>query len=329
MRFKVGDAVKVIENKNRFYSKEMKELIGEICTIFRVKKDEYNLVEDDNKWCWGDDMLEPAEEKQPEQVIKDQVQQIAEENERQCKTCKHKSETLTQEPCRSCDEDLLDKWEEKDCDSCKYSNACKYPLGKANKHCLSCFDYDEWKPIMNKMKIILISGKAQHGKDSAANIIKSKLESLGKKVLIAHYGDLVKYTCKTFFNWNGEKDEQGRTLLQRVGTDDIRAKYPNFWVEYVKSILDVFNGEWDYVIIPDTRFLNEIELMKANFDDVTDVCVIRTNFISSLTEEQRKHKSEIALDEHIFDYYLVAEDLGMLERKVDNFIKELEVDKCQ
>lgn len=174
------------------------------------------------------------------------------------------------------------------------------------------------------MKIILLSGKAQSGKDSAANMMKTKLESKGKKVLIVHYGDLVKYTCKTFFGWNGEKDEQGRTLLQEIGTDKIRAKRPNFWVSYIRNILSIFENEWDYVLIPDTRFPNEIDLMKNTFDDVTSVCVVRTNFISPLTEEQRNHKSETALDDRIFDYYLVADNLEKLERKVDVFLKELE-----
>lgn len=175
-----------------------------------------------------------------------------------------------------------------------------------------------------KMKIILVSGKAFSGKDSTANILKEKLENQGKKVLIAHYGDLVKYTCKTFFNWNGEKDEQGRTLLQRVGTDEIRAKYPDFWVEYVKSILNVFIGEWDYVIIPDTRFPNEINVMKNTFKEVVSIRIVRTNFVSPLTEEQRNHRSETALDDYHFDYYFIADDLKQLERKVDNFLKELE-----
>ena len=206
---------------------------------------------------------------------------------------------------------------ERNCDTCKHLDDYF--------DCSQCSDFDEWKAKREKetkMKIILLSGKARSGKDSAANMMKSKLEAKGKKVLIAHYGDLVKYTCKTFFGWNGEKDEQGRTLLQVIGTDRIRAKSPNFWVDYIMDILSIFENEWDYVLIPDTRFPNEIDLMKNTFDDVTSVCVVRTNFISPLTEEQRNHKSETALDDRIFDYYLVADDLEKLERKVDVFLED-------
>ena len=95
------------------------------------------------------------------------------------------------------------------------------------------------------MKVILISGKARHGKDTTAGFLKSALEADDSSVLVAHYGDLVKYVCKTFFGWDGEKDEKGRTLLQKVGTDAIRAKRPDYWVSFISDMMGFFPGEWD------------------------------------------------------------------------------------
>ena len=43
------------------------------------------------------------------------------------------------------------------------------------------------------MNVILISGKSGSGKDQTALIAKEYLEEQGYRVLIAHYGDLVKY----------------------------------------------------------------------------------------------------------------------------------------
>ena len=40
------------------------------------------------------------------------------------------------------------------------------------------------------MKIVCISGKAQHGKDTTAKLLEEILEAQGNRVLIAHYGDL-------------------------------------------------------------------------------------------------------------------------------------------
>ena len=151
------------------------------------------------------------------------------------------------------------------------------------------------------MKIVCISGKAQHGKDTTAKLLEETLEAQGNRVLIAHYGDLVKYVCKTFFGWDGKKDEKGRTLLQRVGTDKIRAVSPDYWVDFIVSILDIFCDEWDYVLIPDTRFPNEYEIYETYGMDAILLRVVRPNFVSPLTEEQQKHASETALDDYQYD----------------------------
>ena len=50
------------------------------------------------------------------------------------------------------------------------------------------------------MKVVCISGKARHGKDTLAGILKNYLEDSGNKVLVAHFGDLVKYICEKFFD---------------------------------------------------------------------------------------------------------------------------------
>ena len=46
------------------------------------------------------------------------------------------------------------------------------------------------------MKVVCISGKAQHGKDTTAGMMKTVLEDMGYSVLIAHYGDLLKYSVQ-------------------------------------------------------------------------------------------------------------------------------------
>ena len=173
------------------------------------------------------------------------------------------------------------------------------------------------------MKIILISGKAQNGKDTSANFIKQELERHGESVMIAHYADLVKYVCQTFFDWDGIKDEYGRHILQYVGTDVVRTKEPDFWVNFLSEILKIFYDEWDFVIIPDTRFPNEISKMRDSFSDVMHLRVRRTNYVSPLTEEQQNHPSETALDNTEPDYWIenngTIEDL---ETKITHFVRE-------
>lgn len=156
-------------------------------------------------------------------------------------------------------------------------------------------------------KIITISGKAESGKDTSAQMLKEQLEDLGYNVLICHYADLLKFICKNFFDWDGQKNEEGRTLLQRVGTEGVRKYNPNYWVEFILEILAFFPDEWDFVLIPDARFPNEINLLKDDNYDVMAVKVVRTDYENHLTEEQRNHPSETALDDYIFDYTLLNE----------------------
>lgn len=174
------------------------------------------------------------------------------------------------------------------------------------------------------MKIILISGKARHGKDTTANFLKSALEADGYSVLVAHYGDLVKYVCKTFFGWNGEKDEHGRTLLQKVGTDAIRTQRPDYWVSFITDIMELFSEEWDYVLIPDCRFPNEVERVKEAGFNTVHLRVVRENFVSPLTAEQQAHPSETALDNTTPDYYIMnSGSLKDLQNTVVELLVEL------
>lgn len=172
------------------------------------------------------------------------------------------------------------------------------------------------------MKVILISGKAQNGKDTAASILHSSLTNDGKKVLITHYADLLKFICKNYFGWDGQKDEKGRQMLQYVGTDVIRVKDPTLWVDFVAKMLKYFHSNWDYVIIPDCRFPNEITVMSDAFDTV-HLRVTREDFESPLTEEQLKHPSETALDNVEPDYYIPNNGtIKDLESTIIKWIKE-------
>lgn len=170
------------------------------------------------------------------------------------------------------------------------------------------------------MQIITISGKARHGKDTIARFLKEAIENDGYTVRIIRYGDLLKHVCKSFFGWNGKKDERGRTLLQSVGTDTVRAKDPDYWVRFVLDFLKFYPEKWDYIIIPDCRFPNEVEAPKKYGFDSLHVRVIRSNFASPLTQEQQLHPSETSLDDFPADVYILNEgDLKDLKKKVFHF----------
>lgn len=173
------------------------------------------------------------------------------------------------------------------------------------------------------MKVIAISGRAQHGKDTIAQMMKKQLDDGENRILITHYADLLKYICKEFLNWNGEKDEDGRRLLQHIGTDTVRRRAPDFWVDFIISILTFFDDRWNYVLIPDVRFPNEVEKLRDCGFDVTHIHVDRPNFDNGLGEELGFHASETEIMNIKPEFYIQNDGtLQDLEEKITDWIKE-------
>lgn len=181
-----------------------------------------------------------------------------------------------------------------------------------------------------KPKIILFSGKAESGKSTSSKMLVKLLEENNERVVIIPYGDYVKNTARLIFGWDGSKDENGRALLQWWGTDVVRKKDPNFWIETVYRLINVAGDLFDYVIIDDARFENEIAFWKETTQFKSEyktftVNVLRLDHENILTEEQRNHPSECSLDGYIFDSNIVASNIEELEigvRKIYNDIKE-------
>ena len=172
--------------------------------------------------------------------------------------------------------------------------------------------------------VICISGKAQNGKDTTATYLYDYLTKKGKKSVIIHYADLLKFICQKYFRWNGVKDDNGRTLLQKVGTDIVRKREPNYWVDFVTGLIKLFKDEWDFVLIPDTRFPNELSCITNANLKLKHIRVTRPNFKSPLSEEQQKHPSETALDNTVADYNLINDStLNDLYKKIEKIGEEL------
>ena len=155
--------------------------------------------------------------------------------------------------------------------------------------------------------VILLSGKAEAGKTTAANILKNIMEKdSGLRIITPSFGNYVKFIASKYYGWDGKKDENGRSLLQKIGTDSVRRKRPDFWVESVINLLDALDYDFDVAIIDDVRFENEISSFYSKTDySVFSMRITRGEHENSLTPEQRKHESEVALDNYsLFDLYI-------------------------
>lgn len=176
------------------------------------------------------------------------------------------------------------------------------------------------------MNFIYICGKARSGKDKTAEILKNLFEEDGKRVLIVHFADYLKSVCKKYFGWNGEKDSYGRSLLQNVGTK-FRNYCKTFWIDNLKEFLKAVQNDYDYVIIPDCRYENEMFCM----DEISDgydasLRIVYDESKNDLSEEQRNHPSERELDGFDVDYEIDNNERTpeALTEKVKRFKKYLE-----
>jgi len=179
---------------------------------------------------------------------------------------------------------------------------------------------------MKPIKAICVSGKAGSGKDTFARMLRHRLENAKESVVTTHFGDAVKMIAKNIYDWDGKKDEDGRALLQFIGTDLVRKQEPDFWAEFVARSIKLLSddGNWDYVLIPDWRFPNEAEVLERFGIDVVTVRVVSTKNRRFMTNAQLDHESENALDGYnAFDYIVINDDLGELHEAVSAIAYEL------
>ena len=182
------------------------------------------------------------------------------------------------------------------------------------------------------MKTILISGKSGSGKDMLAKFLQEELSAAGKRTIITHYGDPVKYFAKEYFGWNGIKDENGRHLLQHLGTELVRSVLPNYWTGVIIGFLDAIepHNQFDVAIVADVRFPNEAEIPFDQLEDVVSIRIERRNADGTpwvnplLTEEQRNHSSETSLDCYAFDYVIHNDEgLELLKESAHTLLVDL------
>lgn len=177
------------------------------------------------------------------------------------------------------------------------------------------------------MKIILISGKAGHGKTTFADFLEEELFLKGEVLRIA-FGDLLKDMCRRYFDWDGKKDEKGRTLLQYVGTELVRERDEDFWTDYVMRFVAVMRP--DFVIVDDWRFIEEIERFSQFFSDITTMRVERYDEYPSvpyrnpaMTQEQLKHSSETELQNYTCKYVITNVGIDSLREAAEALAKEI------
>ncbi len=154
---------------------------------------------------------------------------------------------------------------------------------------------------INKRKptIYLIGGKAKHGKDTFSSFLKEVYESNGKEVIVTQLSKYIKYYAREMTGWNLTEEDKPRELLQQLGTNVIREELgkDDLFINRMIDDIDVYSCFYDAVIVSDVRFKKEINDIKKVHPEAISIRMFRPNFDNGLTEEQKKHKTEIDLDD--------------------------------
>lgn len=113
---------------------------------------------------------------------------------------------------------------------------------------------------------IAFSGKMYSGKTYYARCLKSKLESLGKSVILISFADGLKKIAVEYYGMK-EKD---RKLLQSIGRA-MRSVDENVFVKYTERLITSYHDDIT-IIIDDLRFANEYQMLQTQ-----DFVCIRIN----------------------------------------------------
>lgn len=176
-------------------------------------------------------------------------------------------------------------------------------------------------------RIYLLSGKARHGKDTAAGFLKKFYEDDGKKVIFSRAGKYIKFYAMEMTDWDGTEETKPRELLQKLGTDVIREKLDKveMFIQRQLDDIEIYSYFYDAIIVPDIRLPREIESVKERFDNVVVIKINRINFEKELTDSQQKHKTETAMDNfNDYDYVVTNDTLEQYEKDIYDIYKKEE-----
>lgn len=213
-----------------------------------------------------------------------------------------------------------------ECDD--WDNATQIIPGEEETKIIHSFNEDNYfPPKKSKKLVILLSGKMQSGKNTFSNFL---FESISKKhpelkLIQTSFALHLKNLCKEAFkpltellnyyvetelgmsyyedlltkdeNWYEKKNIITRMILQCVGTEVVRKIDSDYWAKCVLNFIK--ENDYDIVFLTDTRFENEIKIIKNEFNTYT--LRIRKEELELFPNDITSHPSETALDKFQFD----------------------------
>lgn len=176
------------------------------------------------------------------------------------------------------------------------------------------------------MKIILLGGKANSGKDTTAEIIDQYYRDRGLDVVNIQIAFYIKMYAKEIAKWDGDNETKPRQLLQDLGTELIRKQIDeNFFIKRIIQDIDVYSRYFDIITISDGRLPEEFAAIKLAYPETVTVHVTRPGYVSKLSKGQKAHVTEALVDEIEYDYDIVNDStIEDLEIKAIDLVRTIE-----
>lgn len=156
------------------------------------------------------------------------------------------------------------------------------------------------------MKLFLIAGKADSGKNYFGDILKEEFQKGDYKVCMLRLTEpLYNYAVK-YFDWDGKEETKPRRLLQTLGIEVIKEKLglKDFLINRLKDDIKILDNYFDVGIITDGRLIYEFEKLKEEYPTIKIIKMEREKE-NDLSLLEKNHITEKDLDnEYNYDYVI-------------------------
>ena len=172
------------------------------------------------------------------------------------------------------------------------------------------------------MRLFIIGGKANVGKNTLAKLIKQYYDEKDEKSIITEYSKYVKLLSNEMLDWNGKK--KPRAFLQNLGEEYRKVVSPSVFIDRMKEDILIYQKYYQNIIICDARLIPELTLMKTKYPKCYTIHLI-SNRKNNLTKEEQNHITEIEFDNYkSFDYTIENTSKEDLKRQIFRILEVLD-----
>ena len=172
------------------------------------------------------------------------------------------------------------------------------------------------------MRLFIIGGKANVGKNTLAKYIKEYYDEKDEKSIITEYSKYIKLLADEMIDWEA-KNKKPRKFLQDLGAEYRKLIDPYVFINRMKDDILILQKYYQNIIICDARLIPELTLMKTKYPNCYTIH-LTSNQDNDLSEEEKNHITEIELDNYKnFDYELKNTDLRKLKTDINYILDDL------